>query len=39
MDDINNAALATDPAMSLGDVLDKADGVYFCIKNRDSVFL
>lgn len=25
--------------MGVGDVLDKADGVYFCIKDRNSVFL
>lgn len=36
---INNIPLDTNPPMTVGDVLDKADGVYFCIKNRDSVFL
>lgn len=38
-DDINDRPLHTDPPMSVGDVLDKADGVYFCIKNHESVFL
>ncbi|WP_281231812.1 cupin domain-containing protein [Flavobacterium gelatinilyticum] len=37
--DINNIPLDTIPPMTVGDVLDKTDGVYFCIKNRDSVFL
>jgi len=37
--DINNTPLDTSPPMTVGDVLDKTDGVYFCIKNRDSVFL
>lgn len=37
--DINSASLATDPAMSVGAVLNKTNGVYFCIKNHDSVFL
>jgi predicted cupin superfamily sugar epimerase len=37
--DINNVPLDTVPPMSVGDVLDKTDGVYFCIKNHDSVFL
>nr|WP_315202225.1 cupin domain-containing protein [uncultured Flavobacterium sp.] len=37
--DINSIPLDTIPPMTVGDVLDKTDGVYFCIKNRDSVFL
>jgi len=37
--DINDIPLDTDPPMSVGDVLNKTDGVYFCIKNHDSVFL
>nr|WP_294934762.1 cupin domain-containing protein [uncultured Flavobacterium sp.] len=37
--DINDMPLNTEPPMSVGDVLDKTDGVYFCIKNHDSVFL
>ncbi|RTY88509.1 cupin domain-containing protein [Flavobacterium sp. GT3R68] len=37
--DINNIPLDTVPPMTVGDVLDKTDGVYFCIKNHDSVFL
>lgn len=37
--DINNIPLDTIPAMTVGDVLDKTDGVYFCIKNHDAVFL
>ncbi len=37
--DIDNRLLPTEPPMGVGDVLDKADGVYFCIKNQDSVFL
>lgn len=37
--DPNNQMLPTHPAMGVGDVLDKADGLYFCIKNQDSVFL
>lgn len=36
---VNNIPLDTNPPMTVGDVLDKTDGVYFCIKNRDSVFL
>lgn len=39
VEDINNIPLDTNPPMMVGDVLDKTDGVYFCIKNRDSVFL
>jgi hypothetical protein len=31
--------LPTHPPMSVADVLDKADGVYFCIKDDQSVFL
>ena len=31
--------LDTNPPMTVGDALNKTDGVYFCIKNRDSVFL
>ncbi len=38
-DDRNNQMLPTDPPMGVGDVLDKADGVYFCIKDYNSVFL
>ena len=37
--DSNDGALNTAPPMSVADVLDKTDGVYFCIKNHDSVFL
>jgi predicted cupin superfamily sugar epimerase len=37
--DINNIPLDTIPPMTVGDVLDKTDGVYFYIKNHDSVFL
>jgi predicted cupin superfamily sugar epimerase len=37
--DVNDLPLDTEPPMSVGDVLDHADGVYFCIKNHDSVFL
>lgn len=37
--DRNDQPLATVPPMSVGDVLNKTDGVYFCIKNQDSVFL
>ncbi|MEY8688882.1 MAG: cupin domain-containing protein [Leptothrix sp. (in: b-proteobacteria)] len=37
--DSNSKPLPTHPPMSVGDVLDKADGVYFCVKNHDSVFL
>ncbi|MCB2377339.1 cupin domain-containing protein [Hymenobacter sp. BT635] len=37
--DLNDLPLNTDPAMSVGDVLSLTDGVYFCIKDRDSVFL
>jgi len=37
--DINSIPLDTIPPMTVGDVLDKTDGVYFCIKNHDSVFL
>ncbi len=37
--DVNNQPLPTDPPMGVGDVLDKADGVYFCIKDHNSVFL
>lgn len=37
--DINNIPLDTNPEMTVGDVLNKTDGVYFCIKNHDSVFL
>lgn len=37
--DLNNLQLDTHPAMSVGDVLARTDGVYFCIKNHDSVFL
>ena len=36
---LNDRPLDTLPPMSVGDVLNKTDGVYFCIKNRDSVFL
>lgn len=38
-DDRNNQMLPTEPPMGVGDVLDKADGVYFCIKDYNSVFL
>jgi uncharacterized protein len=37
--DPNNQMLPTDPPMGVGDVLDKADGVYFCVKDYNSVFL
>lgn len=37
--DFNSTPLDTKPPMTVGDVLDKTDGVYFCIKNHDSVFL
>lgn len=37
--DINDLPLHTSPPMSVGDVLDKTDGVYFCIKDHNSVFL
>ena len=36
---VKNLLLCTDPPMSVEDVLDKADGVYFCIKNAKSAFL
>ena len=35
----NDAPLATDPPMGVADVLDKDDGIYFCVKDRNSVFL
>lgn len=38
-DDPNNQMLPTDPPMGVGDVLEKADGVNFCIKDSNSVFL
>jgi uncharacterized protein len=36
--DINNVQLNTSLPMTVGDVLDKTDGVYFCIKEHNSVF-
>ncbi|MDB5267919.1 MAG: hypothetical protein JWP58_959 [Hymenobacter sp.] len=36
---LSDLLLKTDPPMSVGDVLNRTDGVYFCIKNNDSVFL
>jgi PAS domain-containing protein len=35
----NKMELPTIPPMTLEDVLDHADGVYLCIKNRESVYL
>jgi PAS domain-containing protein len=32
-------ALPTVPPMSVADVLDRQDGVYWVVKNRDSVFM
>ncbi|RSK43175.1 cupin domain-containing protein [Hymenobacter rigui] len=37
--DLNEVVLDTQPAMTVADVLSRTDGVYFCIKNHDSVFL
>ena len=36
---VQDFVLDTVPPMTVGDVLNVTDGVYFCIKNRDSVFL
>lgn len=36
---VQDFVLDTEPPMTVGDVLNVTDGVYFCIKNRDSVFL
>lgn len=36
---VQDFVLDTKPPMTVGDVLNVTDGVYFCIKNRDSVFL
>lgn len=37
--DENGYLLPTDPPMTVGDVLDVTDGIYFCVKDRNSVFL
>ena len=37
--EVQDFVLDTVPPMTIGDVLNVTDGVYFCIKNRDSVFL
>ena len=39
LDNSNDAPLPTVPPMGVADVLDTADGVYFCIKDYNSVFL
>ena len=36
---LGDPLLETNPPMSVGEVVNRTDGVYFCIKDHDSVFL